>query len=384
MFTRRDFFASSLVAFAAGANPLPEFSWNTLPVFTHMGKSEGDFTAEEVRALARFPLVTIEKAQAIRQGRSCEEGIYEAAREIKRVNPRTKVLFYFNAVVDWPGYEARAEFERHPEWALRNPAGRLSLFRERMQFDLSNPGLREWWSNVCGKAMQSAPLDGVFMDAIPKIAMLEKQQRQAFGDRKYEALEAGLRDLMRLTKQKIGPNRVLLYNGLRGDRSRWKDGGMRYLEYADAAMIEHFAGISAVEPGGAVRKDWLAADMEMIEQAGAMGKMILVKAWPGFTRTYPDTSKYPPTYEEKTRAARREILFPLAAFLAAAGAYSYFGYAWWYRAQDGGLLWYPEYDKPLGRPKGPAVRSDYRYEREFEHARIQVDLAENRAHIEWD
>jgi hypothetical protein len=383
MLNRRVFLAGAAAAAASSAALYPEFSWNTLPVFTHAGKTEGDFTPEEIRALARFPLITIEKSQARLQGRSCEEGIAVAARAIKAVNPAAKVLFYLNAVIDWPGYAARAEFERHAEWALRDRKGELVLFRERKLFDVSHPGLREWWADTCAKAMAAAPLDGVFMDAVPKIAMVEKANRALYGDGKYEALESGLRELMRLAKQRIGRGRILLYNGLRGDRARWQDGGMRYLEYADAAMIEHFAGISSVAPDGSMRKEWLAADMEMMRKAAEMGKMVLVKGWPAFTLGFPDTSKFPPAGEARIRQAEREIEFPLAAFLAAAGEQSYFLYSWGYRAQDGALVRFPEYEQRLGRPKGAAVREGYRYRREFEHAKVEADLAEGRGRVEW-
>jgi hypothetical protein len=387
---RRTFAVSTLAAgvrlaalSADDTSCLPPFSWKTVSLFNHLGKRDDDFSTSEARFLARFPLVTIEKSQAIRKGLSCEEGTVRAARQIKAINPKTRVLFYLNAVIDWPGYDARAEFERHPDWALRDKAGSPVLFRERKQFDLANPDVREWWSGVCAAMMQAAPLDGVFMDAIPKIAMQEQVNRRTFGDAKYEALESGLRELMRLTKQKIGPKRILLYNGLRGDRSRWKDGGMRYLKYADAAMIEHFGGISSMNPDGTVKKELVAADIEMIQAASAEGKMVLVKGWPAFTRSYPDTSKYPPSQDAKRSAARREIEFPLACFLVAAGPSSYFLYTWWYEMRDGALEWYPEYDKPLGAPKGPARRSGFVYDREFEHAKVRVDLEANQAKIDW-
>lgn len=374
-----------MTAAGAPARPgalFPEFSWKTLPVYTHVGKTEGDFTDEEIRAIARFPLVTIEKSQAIKQGRSCEEGTYVAARQIKKVNPTAKVLFYLNAVIDWPGYEARAQFEKRPEWALRDRKGELVRFRERVLFDVSNPALREWWSDVCAKAMKSAPLDGVFMDAIPRIAMIEKQNRALYGDQKYEALVAGVIELMKLTKQKIGSHRILLFNGLRGDRTRW-DGGMRFLEYADAAMIEHFAGVSAIGPDGLPKKEWLAAEFEMMREAAAKGKMVLVKAWPAFSHKFPDYSTFPPGQAVRLERAQREIEFPLAAFLAAAQEHSRFLYTWGYLHQDGALVWFPEYDKPLGAPKGPAKQSGDRYEREFQHARVSVDLASGRGKVEW-
>ncbi len=380
---RRSFLTSSLAAVANVPAGRLDFSWDTVPVYNHIGKSEDHFNAKEVELLARFPLVTIEKGQAVRKGVSCEEGIYRAAEQIKKVNPKTKVLFYLNAVIDWPGYAARQAFERNPRWALRSKDGKEVLFKGRKLFDCSVPEVREWWSGVCGQAMKSAPLDGVFLDAIPKIAMQEAQNRREWGDAKYEAVEHGARELMRLTKKKIGKERILLFNGLRGDLSRWKDGGMRFLEHADAAMIEHFGGISGRDAQGRVKPDMMAADLRLMQQAAAKGKMIFVKGWPEFTKTYPDTSKYPPSYDEKVRHAREQITFPLAAFLAAAEPHCYFGYSWMYRAQDGWLEWYPEYSKRLGPPQGPARQSGLRYTREFLHATIEVDLGREWARIDW-
>ena len=45
----------------------------------------------------------------------------------------------------------------------------------------------------------------------------------------------------------------------------------------------------------------------------------------------------------------------IAAFLIGAGEYSYFGCGDWYAEGDNTkpLTWRPEYDKPLGAPKGP-------------------------------
>ena len=111
--------------------------------------------------------------------------------------------------------------------------------------------------------------------------------------------------------------------------------------------------------------------------------MILVKAWPVFTSALTRTRpKYPPTNEAKTREAARQIEFPLAAFLSAAGVHAHFGYTWWYRSEDGALLWHPEYGKRLGRPKGPAVRGR-QAAREFEHASVDVDLAAGSGRVDW-
>jgi hypothetical protein len=383
---RRQFLATALASrgFGGEAKPLlPAFSWDRIPVFNHMAKPDAHLTPDEAKHLARFPMVTVEKSHARGVGVSCEEGIYQAARQIKDANPGTKVLFYLNVVIDWPGYEASATFERHPEWRLRDRSGNEVTFRGRFLFDLSQPALREWWSDTVAGAMRRAALDGVFADGVPKVAMAEASNRKLWGDAKYEAVEHGLRELLALTKRKIGPEKILLINGLRGRLQSWKDGGLRYLEHADAAMIEHFAGVSSVGQDGRLNPEIVLADLDLMRQAAQKGKLIQVKAWPAFAHGFPDASKFPASQAERVRLARQQIEFPLAAFLIGAEKHCYFGYSWGYTLDDGWMEWYPEFDRKLGPPKGPAQRTGWHFTREFEHARVQVDLAREWGKVEW-
>ena len=49
----------------------------------------------------------------------------------------------------------------------------------------------------------------------------------------------------------------------------------------------------------------------------------------------------------------------------------------------GAFDWYPEFDRPLGPPKGEAKRDDWTYHREFEHASVFVNLDKETAKITW-
>ena len=44
---------------------------------------------------------------------------------------------------------------------------------------------------------------------------------------------------------------------------------------------------------------------------------------------------------------------------------------------------FPEYDKPLGPPKGPATQERYTYTREFEYASVFLDIENEEAKITW-
>lgn len=86
---------------------------------------------------------------------------------------------------------------------------------------------------------------------------------------------------------------------------------------------------------------------------------------------------------EVLRAAREDVTFPLACFLVGAGLNCYFCYSWGWTAQEGSLDWYPEFDKPLGPPKGPAIQEGWTFRREFENAAVFVDLARRTSKIDW-
>lgn len=108
-----------------------------------------------------------------------------------------------------------------------------------------------------------------------------------------------------------------------------------------------------------------------------------VKGWPDpeFTWINPEKMKLP--IEELAGEAREKITFPLACFLAAAQENCYFCYSWGYRERHGSLLDYPEFHKPLGKPKEDSRRNGWVYTRSFEHARVWVNVAERKAEIQW-
>jgi hypothetical protein len=44
---------------------------------------------------------------------------------------------------------------------------------------------------------------------------------------------------------------------------------------------------------------------------------------------------------------------------------------------------YPEFDRPLGRPLGPAKQTGWTYQREFAHASVSLNLETKSARIDW-
>lgn len=356
--------ASLLLAPALQA--APPFGWDRVPLYAHVGKQAGDFSPGELDFLAKhFDFIALEKGQAVRTRGDTESGIREAARQIKRRNPRAKVLFYWNAFLDYPLYKASRDLS--DAWHLKDRRGEPVLVRRKIPaYDLSREDVRAWWSDTAAAAVRDGA-DGVFADALPQIVAPAK--RRLLGDEKYAALGAGLVAMLDQTRRKMGPGPILVYNGMRaGD-------GAQFLPLASGAMIEHFGHFASAG------KEEMAKDLESMRAAARQGKIVCLKAWPGFSFLDADMMQKP--HDELARLARERITFPLACFLAAAEPDCYFCYTWGYRETDGTFDWYPEFDRPLGPPQGEAIRSGWTYRRQFAHATVFVDLESRTATIDW-
>ena len=267
------------------------------------------------------------------------------------------------------------EFAAHSDWALRKRDGELQLRGawKAKWFDKSIPGLRRWWADHAGRAVSEGNCDGVFMDAAT--LALHPANKNWYGPEKARAIERGGFDMMRMTKEEMGPGKLLVYNGIRTRDEHGRTRGMELLPYADGVCLEHF------DHFGSTGKESIASDLAMIREAAEMGKMVIFKAWPGFS--WLDREILAKPHEELNRLAAERITFPLACYLVAAGEFTYFCYSWGYELDNGFLDWYPEYDKPLGRPLEDAAQNGWVYTRRFEHAAVRVDLENKQATIDW-
>lgn len=351
----------------------PKFNWNTVPIAFHFGKSEGLLTEEEARFVAsRSNFICLEKGHATQTHGTTEAGIEAEAQRLKKLNPRMKVIFYWNTFLDYSMFAAHKEYAQHPEWWLRTVAGTLDRKKGRqMRYDLSNTEVREWWTDVAAKAVRDGSCDGVFMDAFPQIT--SRANRRLWGDEKFEAIQQGLRDTIELTRQKIGDDKLIVYNGIRST-PKW-NAGFDFPDHTDAAMIEHFGYFQSSA------KEEMLRDILVMQQAARAGKIVVFKGWAGLTFTDNQAMRKP--LAEKRRIAADSLNFPLACFLAGAQQNCYFIYNWGYRLENGCLEWYPEFDKPLGPPTGEMVVEEWTLSREYEHASVRVDLETKEAMIEW-
>lgn len=345
------------------------FSWDRVPLNLHFGKRNASLTDAEIDFIARrSTLIALEKSHGVTPHGSTEAGIADSARRITQRNPDAKVLFYLNAFINWPGYDAFKTYR--PEWTLRTAGGEIVTHPSGTpRPDPSNAEFREWWSEVVAHANRTAPLGGVFVDALPQA--LSPGLAKQVGDAKARAIVAGLREMLALTKRKLGPGRLVLANGLRTTDFReildW--------EGIDGVMIEHFGAFKTDSPTD------IKADLESIALAAAKGKFVVIKGWPGFNWLDKEMMQRP--YAELLQLARERLTFPLACFLVAAQPGSHFCYSWGYVHDHGMLEPYAEFDRPLGPPKADAKWQGLTATREFAHASVWVDLTTKQARIDW-
>ena len=348
---------------------LPGFNWDRVPLNLHFGKRSADLTDAEIDFIARrSALIALEKSHGVTPHGSTEAGIADSARRITQRNPDAKVLFYLNAFINWPGYDAFKTYR--PEWTLRTASGEIVTHPSGTpRPDPSNAEFREWWSEVVAHANRTAPLGGVFVDALPQA--LSPGLAKQVGDAKARAIVAGLREMLALTKRKLGPDRIVLVNGLRTTDFReildW--------EGIDGVMIEHFGAFKTDTPTD------IKADLDSIALAAAKGKFVVIKGWPGFNWLDKEMMQRPAA--ELLRLARERLTFPLACFLVAAQPGSHFCYSWGYVHDHGMLEPYAEFERPLGPPKADAKWQGLTATREFAHASVTVDLTTKQARIDW-
>ena len=368
-------FATCMSAHAAEG--YPAFSWDRVPVYAHFGYDPA-LKPEQYDFLAKhFSLVSF-AAGGMRA--EVEKGIAKGAAEIKKRNPSVKVLFYFAGdILHSPFTLSNESFpkdgfiEKPSVRKVTHPKTGKQTEQVRHYFDKSKPVMREWWAGIAEKAVKEYGCDGIFADGLASFGHnLVTREKEA-------AIREGIKTMSKLAKEKMGPKGLLLFNPLHGEENS------EYLPVTDGAMIDNFDRTmflkDADKEPGAKDLDMMAGDIEAMIKASKAGKIIIFKAWPGFHQKDKELMKRP--HEELVKIAARNITFPLASFLIAAGPNCYFQYTWGWSSDNGTFDWYPEFDKPLGAPKGDAKRDGFKYTREFEHASVFVDLETKTGRIDW-
>mgnify|MGYP003113647345 CR=1 FL=1 len=363
----------------SGVAPRPQFSWDHVPLYMHMRKAT-DFTSEELEYLANFPLITLEKTTGSRTHGSSEDGSLAAAKAIKAVNPDACVLYYRNVLCNYSGYKVNRELAQIPDAFLQGSDGNKRLHRGvREVYDLSNPQIRQWWVDHCVQMVGHDEIDGIFLDGNIKALEPEFLRKEIGAERKQE-VATGYGLMMQTLRRQMPANKMLVANII---RARLPDSGLSYLQYFDGSYLE---GIES-QANGLTRVEYLAKGIDAVQQAARQEKIICMSI--GLGREALTGLKIDDSRKRLGRNAdiQPRLEYCLALFLICAEKYSYFLPHDGYDVNNGrSSVWlqrFPEYDKRLGPPQGPATRDGHVYSRDFESASVVLDIENEVGKITW-
>ena len=358
---------------------MPEFSWDTLPLYMHIRKSKR-FNTKELEYLSQFPLITLEKFTGAKSFGTTDGGIIQAAKAIKKLNPKAKVLFYRNVICHYDGYRCNKQLESVPDPFLVDKSGNLSLIRDRIKaYDTSIPELRDWWVTSARDICKSRYIDGLFLDGNIKI-LLHHFMRDKLPKGKKDATVEGYHEMMKQTRKALGPNKLMFANIMRANQ---KDCGLVYMHYFDGSYLENFLNYVP---------DRIVKAIEAVQKAARMGKIIAMTLSIGKTIASDGIDEVRVGSTDLRDLTKEAIDFKIALFLVCAEKYSYLyikdGYsADVHRGKCESSMWLqslPEYKKPLGPPKGTAKRDGYIFTREFKHASVWLDIENRKGRVAWE
>ena len=319
---------------------LPQFSWDTLPVFFHSSNNSGPYSADAIRVIAKYSMVTIEKCQGLYlKNVDDEDEMVLAMKAIKQANPKVATYFYMNAYRDRPEMTRMArQLQQHPEWALHDKDGNLVTVTKNIWkvFDLSNPDMRQWWLKACMDALSAANGDGCFCD-------MSQQTNLTFPNVDPAKLRKWGKGMLQLTKdaqQQLGDDKLLI-------------GKVPDQPYVKSVQMEYFVA----------NNDSINGLMEGVKNGKVMQAHVPL-----------------------TVDCKGDITDNLAAFLIGAGKYCYYGCGYWNATGDDNGPWYwrPEFDYPLGEPVSAASYMNGVWKRKFgSGTEVMFDTSTNKGTVKW-
>ena len=370
------FVPSSLAGQQPALDGAPPFSWDQVPVSAHFGIGEG-LTPEQYDFVAdHFNFVTLTAGPLPRNSEgSAELFTAEAARAIKKRNPQAKVLFYWAS--DKPKHQSKLSNDAYPgDYILQTKKNEGQKDKIVKWFDLSRKEVQTWWSDAAADAVHKYGCDGIFVDGATAGTPGGALSR-VLGKEKAAEMDQAMFAMLKEAKRKMGDGKLILFNPLHGHDGKRGQLGQEYLPVTDGAMVDDFDRLRAQS------KEYMANTIKTMRLAAKDGKVVVFKGWPRFLAAWRAGKMKKQTHDEVLRAAQQEIAFSLACFLVGAEQNCYFCYSWGWTANDGSLDWYPEFDKPLGEPRGEAIQDGWTFQREFKHAAVFVDLESRTAKIDW-
>ena len=214
---------------------LPQFSWDTLPVFFHSSNSSGPYNNDALKVIAKFPMVTIEKYMGYEvKGIDDEDEMVLAMVAVKKLNPKVATYFYMNAFRDRPQMTRMAREMEQYDYALKADNGQRVKTGDPgfYVFDLSRYEVRKWWLNTCLNATKFANGDGCTCD------MSASENTAHFipppSQRIMKAWAEGMFNLTREVQEALGDDKLLF--GKKANQSYVKGVTMEFFSANNASI----------------------------------------------------------------------------------------------------------------------------------------------------
>ena len=351
----------------------PEFSWKTTPMYYMFGDTNNLLTPEEVEFIAqRTDFLTIEKSHGLKPLGAAELGAKHEISAFKKVKPDIKALYYYNSAWAWPFTSYNKNFtskkiDSDPllkSYLVSNPeTGELYTRGKTYGFDVLNPEFRKWWVETVTKGVKTSQSDGVFIDQMHGFFWLRENKI---------AVQKAMGLMMADLKKELGPDKIVIGNNAANKIAQY------VFPSVDAIMFEHHK--EKLLSKESLLEDW--THMLRIAQAGKMSIFRIGLEADPFIKEKPSHRET----EKLTQLSKERLEYYHACYLIGAQPYAYFQYGWGWRLSTGSLVDYPEFQKPLGQPKGAYKRltSDgWEFTREFEHASVWVDTEKGKSKIVW-
>jgi len=380
-------FTSSV--FANNADKYPEFTWDTMPLYMHVWK-QTSYTQAELEYLASYPLITLEKVQGRKEG-TIQQGTLKAARAIKAINPKAKILYYKNIVIDWEN-AASKELPKISGGYLQTENGSYPVVNNRSKakfFDISKDEVQKWWLNDAKKMLSDPSIDGLFIDANIKVLIKNYfAKSKKLGKDKAEELIQGYHALLTDINTEFRDDNIILANIL---RARFEKAGLEYIEYFDGSYFEAFEH----NVGGISKADYLVKGIEAGQTAARNGKILAFTA--GLGEAIKKDSSGIGLDEARKRIdnfeqVKKRLDYLTALFLVMAEKHSYFyphdgfGVQLDRSGKQKNRAWlhtFPQFKKRLGAPLGPAKRDAYVFTRQFKYCSVYLDVEAQEATLIW-
>jgi hypothetical protein len=291
-----------------------------------------------------------------RCGCCAEDEIIAVARAIKAVNPNVMTAAYLNSQISYGWYRSSRELAANSSWWLTTHDGpKGSTWKT---YDLSVAAAAHSWQQAALNLTTTGVIDTVFADGCMKLEG---------GPHGKEVLAAKYAMLRQLQTQVPGPIICGTSDGT-------------FLPGVNATQAEGW-GVDTARFTTQILALMKAAREGIVYQAHGRAVCGQAGERPSCCVNPPcNCTTVHPNYNDT--AAQTE----LAAFLVAAGKYSYFVCGSWEDtlSDSSTSSWLPVYDLPLGEPLGNAVKKGAVWYRSFASGtNVTFDTKHNKGAVHW-